>query len=255
MAAPRSRRTVVLLSAAGTLAPLDRRLARSRVRLRRVVVTEAAPVSPRRWLPRLLARRPPDGVVVTSPAGVAAGVRPWLRSAGREAAELEYWAAGPVTARALRSAGVRRVHRAPGLGARAVAEALRRGPRRRLLYFRSDRAGPELARRLRRNGHRVTEAVVYRLGRSRPPSASTFAAIRDADLVVAASPSAIDALARAAGSARLRPLARSTALVVLGERSRAAARAHGFRRVSVAPSPNPERFTRHLLRELEHAGS
>jgi uroporphyrinogen-III synthase len=253
---PRARvPTVVLCSAPGTLHGVDARLHEAGVRLIRLTSVEPRPVDPRHWL-GIAARAPtPDTLVVTSRVAVEAGVRPWHRATGRFPRGLEVWAVGPGTATALRSAGLRRVRRPPALGAEAIARALARPSPRWVLHFRSDRAGPRLPRLLRRQGHRVIDLVVYHIG---PPPRWTSASRRQllrADLLVVTSPSGLSALDRQLGRRAFTRLSRAAPLVVLGERSRRAARRHGFRRVSVAPSTAPYRFSRYLLRELDDARS
>lgn len=244
--------SVVLVSAPGTLEDVDPLLRREGIRLVRLESLTPQPIDPAVWLERLERVPRIDTVVVTSRAAVDAGVLPWRRAFGPFPSMLEFWAVGPATAQALRRAGVRRVHRPRAVGARAVAESLRRGPRRNIVYFRSDRAGPQLARTFRGQRHHVVDLVVYRL---KSPPRLTGRARRElsaANLVVVTSPSGFANLRRRLGGPAFSRLARSADLVVLGERSRRAARGLGFRRVSVAPSTTAQRFTRHLLRELRH---
>jgi uroporphyrinogen-III synthase len=245
--------TVVLLSAPGTLNGVDSLLERGGARLVRIETLRLRALPPSGWLPRIAKAPPVDTVVVTSRAAVGAGVEPWRRSASITLPMPEFWAVGPGTAQALRAAGVRRVRRPRTVGALAVAEALRGKAPRNVFYFRSDRAGPRLARALRAEGHRVTDLVVYRLD---APPRLTVRALRDlatADLLVAASPSSISNLRRGLDSRSFGRLRRNARLAVLGERSRRSAQGHGFRRVSVAPSTGAARFARHLLQELRDA--
>jgi len=245
--------SVVLYSAPGTLAGVDSPLRRAGVRLVRLVAVVFRPVPPRLWLARLERIHQPCTVLVTSRTGVEAGVRPWARARGRTLPPLEGWAVGPGTAEALRRAGVRRVHRARSTGATGLAEALGRSTPRTVVHFRSDLAGPALARFLRGRGHRVVEVVVYRTEAVRRLTDRARRALVLADLLVVTSPSALSSLRRRLGARGFARISRATRLVVLGERSRKAAAALGFRRVSVAPSTTAQRFTRHLLRELRDA--
>jgi uroporphyrinogen-III synthase len=249
----RSPPTVVLLSAPGTLEGIDPLLHRAGARLVRLASLEPRPVDPTRWLERLARAPRPDTVVVTSRTAVGAGVRPWRRASGPFPASLEFWAVGPGTAQALRRAGVRRVHRPRTVGAMAVAKSLGRRLPRRVVYFRSDLAGPRLARTLRGQGHRVVDLVVYRLEAPPPLTARARRELSRADLLVATSPSGLSNLRRRLDRPTFSRLSRTTRLVVLGERSRRAAHGHGFRHTSVAPSTTAQRFTRHLLRELRNA--
>jgi uroporphyrinogen-III synthase len=250
-----NRPTVVLLSAHGTLDRIDPLLQRRGVRLVRITSIEPRPVDPRRWLPRARRRPSPDTVVVTSRAAVATGVRPWRERDGPPSASVEFWAVGPGTATALRRAGVRGVHRPGTAEAIAIARALGRTPRRKILYFRSDLAGPRLARALRRRGHRVVDLVVYRLRTRSRISARSRRDLTRAHLIVATSPSGLGSLRRSVGAPTFARLARNSRLVVLGPRSARAARRLGFQHTSVAPSTTAQRLTRHLLRELRDAGA
>jgi len=249
---PSRRPTVVLWSSPDTLTGIDARLQRSGIRLVRLVSVETQPVDPQRWIPSIVrASPPPDTVVVTSRVAVDAGVRPWRRATGRGNSSPEFWAVGPGTAAALRQAGVRRVRRPSGVGATAVAHALGRSAPRNVLYLRSDRAGPQLARALRAARHRVRDVVVYRLRPARRITARARQELRDASALIVTSPSGFSELRRQLGLVAFTRLARSTTVVVLGERSRRSARRYGFRHASVAPSTSPYRFSRHLLRELD----
>ncbi|MGB6501684.1 MAG: uroporphyrinogen-III synthase, partial [Thermoplasmata archaeon] len=145
--------------------------------------------------------------------------------------------------------------RAAGDGAAALVRSLLREPHRRLLRFRSGRAGPELARELRRNGHRVVDVVVYRTETTPQPAPALRREIGRADLWVVTSPSALSGLRSTLGPRRFRQLGPSARLVVLGERSRRAARGHGFRHVVVVRPSSPQRFTLRLLEELRHASA
>jgi uroporphyrinogen-III synthase len=246
---------VVLLSALGTLGGIDDRLGRAGVRLTRIFSVAFHPVDPKLWSTRLESSFAPDTVIVTSRTAVQTGVIPWLEGKTARTGPLLYWAAGPGTAAALRAIGIRTPRRPRTAGAAGILRALHRGAPRRVLYFRSDRAGPGLARRLRQQGHAVTDLVVYRL--DDPPALPTEArrALRGADLLVAASPSSLSGLRRQLDRRTFLRLRRTARLVVLGERSKRAAQGHGFRRVSVAPSTTAQGFTRYLLRELRDAAA
>lgn len=254
MPVERTRRpTIALVAVRGALTGVDGRLRRAGVDVLRVRSVEPQPVSPRAWLGPVLRRARPDTVVVTSRAGVLAGVVPWSRAVPGARLGTEFWAVGPGTAAALRSAGVRCVRQPTGPGSMGVASAVGTRSRRRILYLRSDRAGPELARRLRRRGHVVIERVVYRLRPSPGWTAREKEGFARADLLVVTSPSGLAQTRRQLGRAVMGRLARTTRLVVLGPRSRRAAALLGFRRISVVAPTTAQRFTRHLLQELRHA--
>ncbi|MGC2289344.1 MAG: uroporphyrinogen-III synthase [Thermoplasmata archaeon] len=250
---PRLAPCVALVSGPSTLEAIDPILRNAGVRLVRIDALESRPVEPASWLGRLARTAMPDTVVVTSQAAVVNGVQPWLRTLTDSTETVEFWAAGPETAKALRAAGVRRVRQSGTLGASGILQALPGASHRAILYFRSNKAGPLLARQLRDLGHRVSDVVVYRIGTARPFGLRDRRFLADADLVVATSPSSLSSLRRGLHPASFLRLRRNAKLVVLGERSRRAARGHGFRRIHVAPSPNAQRFTRYLLRELRDA--
>jgi uroporphyrinogen-III synthase len=219
--------------------------------VRRVASTVFVPRPRREWLATLSPSRADDVLLVTSRRGVDYGLLPYLRSRSPTAAVC--WAVGPRTATAARSKtglAVRFPHRpgSPGLVA-----ALGSTPPRRILYFRSDLAGPGLARTLRRRGHRVREVVVYR---GRPAEALRPADrrfLRRANCWVVSSPSALRHLrARLGPRSWILHLA-STPVAVLGERTARRARALGFRRVVELRPGRPQRFTRRLLDEVARA--
>jgi uroporphyrinogen-III synthase len=245
---------VVLLSAPGTLEGIDRLLSASKVRLHRVEIVRPRALPPKEWLPRAARARSVDTVLVTSRFAVAAGVLPWMRRRSANVSRPEFWAAGPRTAERLRALGIRPVRRGAMVGSRGIVARLGDRPRT-ILYLRSDRAGPTLARTLRARGHRVTDLVVYGVGASPTLTERDRRRIGSAAVLVATSPSAIAGLRRGLGVKAFRAVSKSTPIVVLGSRSARAARRAGFRRVSVAPGTSAQRFTRHLLREVEHASS
>ncbi len=244
------RARVVLLGSPGALEGLETALAARGASLRRIETVRAVPLPSAAWIADLGRWGPVDEVVVTSRAAVSAGVVPWRRSV-RPGPGVRYWAVGPTTARALRAHGCRSVHAGRGPGASDLLRSVGRG-RSRVLRLRSDRAGPALARSLRGLGHPVLDVVVYRtVPRSSLTAAERSAVVR-ADLLVATSPSALDFLRRSGGSAPLSVRLRARPLVVLGDRSRAAARRLGFRRVRVLPAAAAQRFTPSLLDEVLH---
>lgn len=232
---------------------IHQRLEAKGVRLVRIPTVDLKPVAVDRWLPSLKGIPPPDLIVVTSRAAVPMGLVPWQRSRSVDINRIRFWAAGPGTAEALRRIGVRRVHCPRRLGNVGIIAALRRTPARTILHFRSDRAGPILSRGLERVGHRVTEAVVYRV---RPRDRLSLVARRElfrATVVVASSPSSLAGLERSLGRLEFRRLRGSARLVVFGPTSKSAARALGFRHVSVTPSMTTQRFTGYLLGKLRDA--
>lgn len=247
------RPTVVVAGGPGTVPLLDDLLRGAGVRAVRISTFVPHPTDPGRWLSRLRRSAPFDTVVITSRHAVAAGLVPWVHDRGPLAGTVQFWAAGPGTAKALRAAGVQRVRRPRGLGAEALLQELGKRAPRNIAYLRSDRAGPGLARALRGRGHRVVEALVYRLAPMTTLSARERGALRRADVWIATSPSALSVLRRQLGPRAFGSLRKKTRLIVLGGRSLRAARGHGFRGVLRAGSTDAQRLTRLVLRGLRDA--
>ncbi|MGD0718700.1 MAG: uroporphyrinogen-III synthase [Thermoplasmata archaeon] len=197
---------------------------------------------------------PYDTVALSSRAAVTAFVRPLRRHGRLREPEVEFWAVGPETARALRLAGVRRVRRARAEGAEPLRRALA-GRQRRIVCPRSDRAGPALARSLKADGHRVLDLIAYRVRAGPRLSPRERSSARAAAVVIATSPSAITHFRAMVDRPTFDHLARAAQWVVLGPRTAAAARGHGLRRIGVAPSASVQRFTPYLLGVLAHATS
>jgi uroporphyrinogen-III synthase len=244
---------VVILSAAGTLVGVDPLLRKARVRVSRLPALVITPVLPQRWLRRLATSPLPDAVIVSSRPAVTFGVRPWRKLRNGQTHSVEFWAIGPGTAAALRASGVPSIRRPKNVSTEGLLHSLTGTPARRVLYFRSDRAGPALARQLRERGYRVAEVVAYRVRAPSRLAPEARQKLSDAHLLVATSPSSLSSLRRILGPTSFQRLRRRTRLVVLGERSRRAAQGHGFRQVAVAPYSSAQRFTRQLLRELRNA--
>jgi uroporphyrinogen-III synthase len=248
--ARRIRPIIVLVSAPGTLGPIDPLLRRAGIRLVRYASLRPRPIAGQPWLERLRNISNLDTVVVTSRAAVRFGVIPWRRAIGAFPGSLEFWAVGPETSAALRKAGVARIRRPRTPAAAAIAPALGRSAPRKVAYFRSNLAGTDLARALRSDGHRVVDLIVYRVDVPGRVTDRVRKALASAHLLVATSPSALSSLRRGLGARAFERLAQRLSLVVLGERSHRAAVEHGFRHIAVAPTATAQRFTRFLLQEL-----
>lgn len=247
--------TVVLLSGTDTLKGIDPLLKRAGIRLVRIPLLTHLPVDPRAWFPRLEGASRPDAVILTSRAAVSMGFEPWYKTLGNHRGAVEFWAVGPETARGLREARARPVRRPGRIGARGIVRAFRRRPPQEILYFRSDRAGPGLARELRILGHRVRDLIVYKVREVPKLDSRARRDLRRARVLIATSPSALSGLRHGLDAPTFLQLRRRVRLVVLGERSRNAARGHGFREISVLRPTSAQGFTRHLLRELRDAST
>jgi|SRR5579875_1158118 len=224
--------------------------------VRRLITVRSRPVPARRLRRRLAHLRPVDGVILTSPAAVESFLAPVLPHLWpSEWRHLRYWASGPATAEALRRRGGPRATIGAPEGAEGIVRALARSPPLRLLYPRSDRAGPGLARRLRRSGHRVIEVVAYRhrpVGRANEGSRRWAETV---DLVVVTSPSAWEGLGRALGPSGIDALRRSARWVTLGATTARRLRADGLRSRTLAPGSPAQRFTPFLLGRRNHVRS
>ena len=242
------RRSIALVGGPETLDGLEGRLLRANVVLRRVPVLEFPEVVPRPRCPWPRRPRTFDLLLVGSLRAVDRFVRPCLdpASAGRATV----WAVGATTARAMRRLGWRRVRSAPRAGIDAVLAALGPGRGRRLVYPRSDRAGPDAGRRLRARGWRVWDPIVYRT-RTRPalrPSERRL--LERADAWIATSPSSLSALRRLLEADRFERLRQTVLLIALGDRTLRAARGHGFRNAESAGTATVQGLTYYVVRRF-----
>ena len=133
----------------------------------------------------------------------------------------------------------------------AVADRLLEARPMRIVYPRSDRAGPSLSRRLTRQGHSVLDLVAYRVGSPAASSQRVAARLQRADRVLVTSPSALSFLRRTLGPSGMRSLC---PVVVLGPRSARAARGHGIRGVRTVPDVSDAAVAEFLRRDLAHGG-
>jgi uroporphyrinogen-III synthase len=116
---------------------------------------------------------------------------------------------------------------------KALAEQLPRGRGKRLLVLRSDIGDPEVVAILEGDGFRVTDLTVYRTSSVAGEEGGAMGpALRGADAIVFASPSAVEAF-----MSRLDPAATASALtkkvlaVCIGPVTAAAARGRGFEQI------------------------
>lgn len=247
-------RTIVIAAGERTLTGVDPLLRACGWSIRRLNTIRTVPCLN---LPRLAARlekTPVDTILLTSPAAVAAALQGAggrrLRRAGRSA---EWWAVGPSTAQALRRSGVRRPKVPARTGTRYLPAALARPGGRRMLYLRSDRAGPGLARVLRARGHRVLDRVAYRTRTHRGGARSFLPDPAPPAAVVLSSPSSLAGVPAGLGRGEFARWRRHTLAITLGPKSGAAARRSGFRRVREIPYRTPVQFVRAVSRITEHA--
>jgi len=176
-----------------------------------------------------------DWLLITSPTGAESFARrmkelslavPW---SGAPAVA----AVGEKTSAALQKAGITVDFVPTKYLTRALAEQLPRGRGNRLLVLRADVGDPEFAAALERGGFRVTDLTLYRTSSLMGiDEGATDPSLGDADAIVFASPSAVEAFMRrhvpatAASEMTNRLLA-----VCIGPVTAKAARDRGFARI------------------------
>jgi len=193
-----------------------------------------------------------DWVVVTSPTGADFFARrmkalsldvPW---SGRP----EVAAVGEKTSAALQGEGI-------GVGfvpseylTKALAQQLPRGRGKRLLVLRADLGDPEFGAALERRGFRVTDLTIYRTSFvAGIEEESTEPALRDADAIVFASPSAVEAfMRRYVPATAASEMTRRLLAVCIGPVTAKAARDHGFERILAPKAHTIESLVRELGR-------
>lgn len=247
-------RRIVVLARASSLNRMSSTLRARGWEVVRVATIAAVPV-PIRRVPPWLRRRPVADIWAVTSRAVADTV---LRAHPEWERPLRtipvVVAVGPGTARALRARGFVALRVADEGGARELLRHFGHVRGRRILYLRSNRAGPHLARRLRHRGARVVERVVYRVRESGPVGARQRARLRSVPVWAVASPTALAGFRRMLGRPEFdRQIAR-VRLFALGERTARAARAAGARRV-VTPSRSTEEGFTNLLEQALDDGS
>ena len=186
-------------------------------------------------------------LVVTSPAGARALADELQGARPRPDQDLpaRWCAVGPATAQALRSAGHSGAvmpEVATGASVPGAMEQAAGGPGSLsgvgVLAALADRADPQLVEELRHRGARVERVTAYRTVTDLVAAARAAEALArgDWDLVVVASPSAVEALAGALDAISARRL---LAAVAIGPTTARAAGAAGWR-VEVAAEPTPQ---------------
>ena len=246
-------RRVALIGTAGSLVTLARRLSRRGWRPVRLEAIRTEPV-PVRSVPPWLRRRPPaDLWIVTSRAVETTFLarhpdwRRRLRTIPRVVA------VGPDTARDLRSIGIANLERVTKGGSAALLADLGPIAGARIVYLRSDLAGPDLARRLRARGARVVGRIVYRTRkgtRLTPPVGDGIGAI---PVWIVTSPSALAGFRSMVGPTVFRRYRGTVRGFAIGARTARAMRQSGLRRVAAPKESTEEGFTRLLEETLGDA--
>lgn len=168
----------------------------------------------------------------------------------------EVAAVGEKTRAALQGEGIRVGFVPSEYLTKALAEQLPRGRGDRLLVLRADLGDPELASVLERRGFRVTDLTIYRTSSvAEAEDESKVPELGDADAIVFASPSAVEAFMRrfvpaAAGS----EMTRTLLAVCIGPVTAKAARDSGFQRILAPKTHTIESLVRELDRAAAAAG-
>ena len=246
-------RRIALIGGAESMRGIAERLARrgwSPIRVR-AIRPEPVPVrAPPAWLDRV---SPADLWIVTSRAVATTflSVHPdWVRALRRIP---EVAAVGPETARALRRLRVTNLRTVTRGGSSALLARLGPVAGRRVVYLRSDRAGPELARTLRARGARVLDRIVYRTrGGSKlaPRHRERVGAI---PVWVVSSPSALMGFRTMIGAGVFHRHRGSVHAFGIGARTARALRESGVRHVQAPNESTEEGFTKLLEKALGDA--
>lgn len=176
---------------------------------------------------------PPTTVVVTSPEAA----RTFLEPLATDLRDCEIIVAGPSTREHVHALGFSRVTEGRPMGERGVVGALDRQRARRVVYPRSDRAGPRLSQQLRSQGHTVLDLVAYRIVPRAVPRRA-LARLSTPFTLVVSSPSALSELRRRMGVRQFARFRRMARPLVFGPKTARALRGHGLRDVRIASAPH-----------------
>jgi uroporphyrinogen-III synthase len=230
---PLERRRIVVTRPREQAAPLADALEEHGADVSVVPLVEIRPVEDTRALDTAIEELADyDWIVFTSTNGVAAvgsrlhGPLEWVLVA----------AVGPATADAVRELGAEPSFVPSRFAAEEIASGLGPLSGTRVLLPQADIADPELADELRARGATVDAIVAYRTVEL-APDMSGMLALRVADAIVLASPSAARSLAALASSVET---LRGKLIVVIGPTTAAAARAVGLPVGLVAPEATAE---------------
>jgi uroporphyrinogen-III synthase len=131
---------------------------------------------------------------------------------------------------------------------KAMAEELATGRGRVVLMLRADISDPEAVAALEGKGFQVTDLAVYRTSPIKEEGASAEPALKDADAVVFASPSAVEVFVGRLDAAGLAALAGRALAVCIGPVTAAAARQRGFGRIITPKTHTLESLVEELCR-------
>ncbi|HEV2389579.1 MAG TPA: uroporphyrinogen-III synthase [Nitrososphaerales archaeon] len=191
-----------------------------------------------------------DWVLLTSPTGAEffAGRMKALSLAVPWSGRPEVAAVGEKTSAALQKEGIRVGFVPSEYLTKALAEQLPKGQGDRLLLLRADIGDLELAAALERRGFQVTDLTIYRTSPvAGAEDESTRPALRDADAIVFASPSAVEAfMKRFVPGAASSEMTRRLLAVCIGPVTAKAARDRGFERILSPKTHTIESLVREL---------
>lgn len=244
-------RRLAVICQTGSLENLSWRLKRRGWEVIRVEAIRTEPVPyPRR--PPWLDRNPPaDLWVVTSRAVVDTFLSAYPEWIPRLREIPDVAAVGNDTRRSLETCGFRRIRTARRGGSRDLLRSVVPVRGRRVLYLRSDRAGPLLARELRERGGRVIDRVVYRVRERHALRPAVRRRLRSVSAWAVSSPSSLEAFRRLLGPELFDARIRDIRAFALGLRTAQALRKAGARHVSVPKVSTEEGFTKLLEKALK----
>ncbi len=167
----------------------------------------------------------------------------------RAGSKLRFAAVGPVSAEAVRQAGLPVEYVANTHNGVALADELGERLRgRNVLLPRSDRANPDLPRALKSHGAYVTEVIAYRTLQPREVDTHNLSQIAagEADAILFFSPSAVQHFAELAGLEHLRSLQDKLAITAVGPVTAGALGHSNVQRIVVAPDTTAAAVVRAL---------
>jgi uroporphyrinogen-III synthase len=191
-----------------------------------------------------------DWLLFTSPTGAEFFAKrmkalslpiPWI-------GKPEVAAVGERTGAALQKEGVKVGFVPSAYLTRALAEQLPRGRGTRLLMLRADIGDPEVVAILERAGFRVTDLTIYRTSSVAGEEGEAMeAALRDADAIVFASPSAVEAFMRRLDSdVAASALTKRLLAACIGPVTAKAAKERGFEHIITPKTHTIEAIVRQL---------
>jgi uroporphyrinogen-III synthase len=185
-----------------------------------------------------------DWLVVTSANGAAS-----VGTAAADHPRVRLAAVGAATAAALESLAGRPVDLVPAEANSDGLVAAFTGAPSRVLVAQADRAGDRLAGGLRAAGHDVVTVEAYATMLSAPDERQ-LRVLGDADAVVLASGSAVEAWSSSAARSSRSLSDVAAAIVTIGRRTADVAAAHGLVVAAVADVPNDEAIVDAVARAL-----